>query len=378
MMPLEFPKIDRHPPPECYSRGPLKSLPHYDPESENPWQVDLRGYDLSRLDLKESLEDLLHATFDDGTVWPPDDRLPRGFDRQSIMELGKNPGLGVRELHAQGITGRGVGVAIIDQPLLIKHEEYADRLRLYEEISVDPEWNATMHAAALASIVAGKTVGVAPEADLYFIAVRAVDWDPEADDDRWNFAYCARAIQRILEINKQLPENRKIRVISISMGWNPKQRGYDEIMAANREAIAAGMLVVSSSIEHTHKLDFFMLGRAPLSDPDDFNSFDRVLWRDYSNYRSDHRLLVPCDSRATASPSGINEYVFYRTGGASWSIPYIAGVYALAAQVELGITPDRFWDLAVKTGRTVEFERNGQTIRMRPIIDPVAIIRALR
>ena len=36
-------------------------------------------------------------------------------------------------------------------------------------------------------------------------------------------------------------------------------------------------------------------------------------------------LLVICSS---------NEYVFYREGGWSWSIPYIAGVYALAAQVK--------------------------------------------
>jgi hypothetical protein len=36
-------------------------------------------------------------------------------------------------MHAQGITGQGVGIAIIDNPLLVDHEEYAGRLRLYEE-----------------------------------------------------------------------------------------------------------------------------------------------------------------------------------------------------------------------------------------------------
>ena len=54
------------------------------------------------------------------------------------MELGKDPGLGVRQLQAQGITGSGVGIAIIDQPMLVDHQEYASRLKLYEEINIDP------------------------------------------------------------------------------------------------------------------------------------------------------------------------------------------------------------------------------------------------
>jgi len=38
------------------------------------------------------------------------------------------PGLGLRALHEQGYTGRGVNVAIIDGPLLADHEEFGDRL----------------------------------------------------------------------------------------------------------------------------------------------------------------------------------------------------------------------------------------------------------
>ena len=131
--PLTFPKIDRHPPPRDLLRGAMTSVPVYDPDNFDTWQMDLRGYDLSTLDLSGSLNDLLHATFDDGTVWPPEDRMPQGFDRQRIMELGKDPGLGVRDLHARGITGKNVGIAIIDQTLLVDHQEYADQLRLYEE-----------------------------------------------------------------------------------------------------------------------------------------------------------------------------------------------------------------------------------------------------
>jgi subtilisin family serine protease len=87
-------------------------------------------------------------------------------DAKYIMELGKNPGLGIRTLHQMGITGKGVYIGLIDQGLLTQHVEYKDRLRFYEEIHcLDDE--ATMHGPATASILAGKTAGVAPEATLY-------------------------------------------------------------------------------------------------------------------------------------------------------------------------------------------------------------------
>ena len=136
----------------------------------NPFQVDLRARDLSKLDLRGSLDDLMYATFDDKTVWPAPDQMPTGFDWQKIMELGRNPGLGVRRLHEKGITGRGVKIAIIDQPLLVDHQEYAGRVRLYEEIDLQGQPKPAMHGAAVASIALGKTVGVAPEAELYYIA----------------------------------------------------------------------------------------------------------------------------------------------------------------------------------------------------------------
>ena len=169
--------------------------------------------------------------------------MPPGFDWQKIMELGKNPGLGTRSLHTQGITGQGVGLAIIDQPLIVDHPEYADRMQLYEEINIAPHAASEMHGPAVASIAVGKTTGVAPEADLYYIACYAGDFGPGGPANfTYNFHYIAQGIQRILDINRQLPEGRKIRVISISVGWSPENKGYDEVTAAVKVAKAAGLL----------------------------------------------------------------------------------------------------------------------------------------
>lgn len=240
----------------------MTKVPTYDPDSDGTWQMDLRGYDLSGLDLSSSLDDLLYATFGSRTIWPTADKMPKEYDRERILELGKNPGLDIRKLHAQGITGQGVGIAIIDQPLLTKHHEYKNRLKFYEEINVKPGMSE-MHGAAVSSIAVGKTVGVAPEANLYYIATYAGDF--KENGFKYNFRYKAQAVRRILEINKQLPEEQKIRVISISVGWSPEQKGYDEMTAAVEEAKSAGLLIVCSSIERIHGFSFHGLGRPPLA-----------------------------------------------------------------------------------------------------------------
>jgi len=356
----------------------MVSLKHYDANSDNPFQIDLRSCDLSGLDLSNSLSDLLYASFDDRTVWPPADHMSKAFNWRHIIELGKNPGLGVRSLHARGVTGRGVSIAVIDQPLLTNHQEYVDRLQLYEEINVDPNTTSQMHGPAVASIALGKTVGTAPEAMLYYIGSWVHDY--KANSKRFTFRYRAKAVRRILEVNERLPDNQKIRVLSMSVGWLSHQDGYDDIVAAVDEAKAAGMLVVSSSIEQTHGYKFQSLGRHPLADPDIFTSYTPALWyakRFYTGGRFSDRLLIPTDSRTVASPTGADEYVFYRQGGWSWTIPYIAGVYALAAQADTTITPERFWSLALETGRTIELEHEGEAVSFGPIIDPVALIESL-
>lgn len=343
--------------------------------------MDLRSSDLTKLDLSKSKEDLIHADFDSKTKWPPTDKMPADFDWQKIMEINKDPGLGIKNLHQQGINGTSIGIAIIDQPLLVDHVEYKDQIRLYEEINIGPNDRASMHGAAVTSIAVGKTVGVAPQADLYYIGTWTVDWGVGTNGFTWNFAYYAQAVRRILEINKDLPENRKIRVIAMQVGWDPSQKGYDEITAAVDEAKAQEILVVSSSLSEIYGFHFHGLGKLPTFDPNNFESYLPGSWWEkeyYGGMPLKDTLLVPMDSRTTASPTGIEDYVFYRQGGWSWSIPYIAGMYALAAQVEPNITPEQFWETALQTGKTIQLQHDGKEYNFGVILDPQALIEELK
>jgi hypothetical protein len=270
IQPVSSPQISRHPVPwqRSYQSGPITILPVYDPNSTNPAQIDFRWADLTQLDLSKSIDLLSMADFDSKTQWPSARMLPKGFSLEKVMELAKDPGLGIRKLHDRGIDGRGIKIAILDQTLLTDHIEYIDRLKLYEEADdVVGGWLQTsMHGPAVASIAVGKTVGVAPGAELYFIAEGGCNTFNGNMAD-YDFACRARDVRRIVEINTSLPEGQKIRVLSMSFGWEPSQKGYQEMEDAVKAAKAAGIFVVSSIISKTYGFRFQGLGRYFLDDP---------------------------------------------------------------------------------------------------------------
>jgi len=352
-------------PPRC---GRLAALPHPTPSEGHSLPIDLRNCDLSGLDFTDRREDLLYATFDTRTVWPAASNLPPDFAPDVIMEMGKNPGLGVRSLHAQGITGRGIGIGIIDQALLVEHEEYAERLMWYEELVFPGTSPAGLHGPAVASLAVGKTVGVAPEAHLYYL-------NPGPALVHLDVHYYAQAVRRLLALNAQLPSENRIRVISISTGWLPGFPGYEDMRDAVAEAEAAGILVVHGGNGPMG------LGRPPLADPDNFSSYGPGLYWAPNLYagtlHEEDALLAPMESRTVAAPASPYHYTFHRSGGLSWIPPYTAGLYALAAQVYPDLTSELFWDLGRETGRPLNVEHEGQTYYAGRIVDPVALVDRL-
>ncbi len=374
-------EIVRQPPP-CRIQivaGRMKALPKFDPNSGRHAQVDLRGCDLTGLDLTDRLGDLLHADYDSNTRWP--ERLPAEFELARIRELGVDPGLKVRELHRRGLRGQGIGIGIIDQPLLVNHREYAGRLRLYEEIH-SPGGPAQMHGPAVASIAVGATCGVAPEADLYYIAEQHGTAAPGGEFE-WDFRPLAQSIHRLLDVNAALPRARRLRVISISVGWAPGQKGYDEAMAAVERASRERVFVVSTSLRQTHKLTFDGLDRDPRLDGNLPASYGPgswwapAFWSGQRRFKPGERLCVPMDSRTLASPTGPEDYVHYGSAGWSWVVPWVSGLFALACQVDPEITPERFWAEALATGDTITVKNETEETSLGTIADPVELMRKL-
>lgn len=340
---------------------------------------DVRHADLSFEDL-DKIEDINDLSFNTKTLWP--DTLPEQFNPREIMEIGKNPGLGIRDLHNAGFDGTGVGVAIIDQTLLIEHEQYADNLMLYERIHC-PEDDfdcASMHGASMASLAVGKDIGVAPGSKLYYIATRVVHRD--STTHVLQFDVIADCILRILEINRHLPEGEKIRVISIAMEYDGSEKGFQEFIDAMKRADEEGIFVATASTSVFYDFSLFAMSRDYLSDPDDFGSY--YPFKRIAEYFYIHpemylkKINVPGGARTYAACYGESDYETMSEGGVSASVSWFAGFYALCCQVTPEITPQAFIEVVKATCVTTEITHNGEIYSFGKIVNPAAVVAELQ
>lgn len=375
----------------AYEVGPADwSDSTWDEEYVSIFGYDMRSCDVSDKDLT-GIENWIDITFNSDTRWPSAGKLPEGFDPEAVLELGKDPGLGIRALHDQGITGEGVGVAIIDQTLYTGHEQYRDNLMLYECVHCDDMDTAVIHGPAVSSIAVGKDVGVAPGAKLYYIATNhahATDGGYEND-----MSILADCVYRVLEINRSLPQGEKIRVISISFGPNPDMPGYEDMAEAVRAAREEGVLVLTTENEGFYPgFKFFGMSRDSLADPNDPRAYGPARWLNgFSAASMDDYILVPMGSRTCAACTGEANYEWNYEGGLSWAVPWLAGFYALCCQADPGCTPERFFKAVRDTASvrlTHTYQKRANNGKPSPnleqeycvgrIIDPAAAIEALK
>ena len=291
-----------------------------------------KGKDLTKLDLRNV--DLTRTIFDSFTQWPASERLPDGFNPDKVIEWGKYPGLGIKQLHNQGITGKGVSVAIIDQPLLLNHIEYRDQLTSYTEIQTGIA-GPQMHGPAVASILVGKTCGVAPAANLYFWAEPS--WEK-------NYLYRCIALEQIIEYNKGKPKASQIRVVSVSKGFSLFELNLDRWKALLEKAKQNDIFVI-----HCDR-NMFGVGCPVYKDADNPNNYQRCAFSEGSFFRLSGVLFAPIDNRTTASWQAENAYIFWSEGGLSWGAPYIAGVVALGLQINPDLTEKQIEKLLFETG----------------------------
>jgi serine protease AprX len=307
------------------------------------------GLSMVNVDLSDHQGMIDEMPYDTRTEWPPPDRLPEGFDPQERLDRGKTPGLGIRELNAQGKSGQGIGIAIIDQPLLRDHVEYVDRIVHYESIEI-PAWiEPQMHGPPVASIAVGKTCGVAPQASLYYYAVPAWKWKACAP--------YAKALENIIDASKSMTTN-PIKVVSISLGMFSHWDDFELWQAAVQEAERHGILVVTCDKTF---LNYGTSTRIPGKKQDDPNSYLRGRHSSNSDV-----LRIPTGHRTTVSHQGKDVYTYYTNGGMSWAAPYLAGLAALAFQVDPNLEPGRIVPLWLETATSTSA---GHVVNPKGFID---------
>jgi serine protease AprX len=320
---------------------------------------DARNMDFTGL----SPADLSLLGFDSNTKWPDRSRLPQGFRPDVVLEAAKDPGLKVRELHRQGITGKGIRVAVIDKNILPEHQEFAGRIKYVDALPEKTSGRSPhFHGMAAASILAGTSVGVASDAFLYYFAV---------PDDANGFRNYLPALEQILTLNDTLPEGERIRVVSVS--WSPSgdteatKKTWSELVERAR---AQGVEVVYS--ETRTVASYLAAGVLPGQDRNDLNGYDWAAWvsKGGGGQMRTKMLGVPASYRTTASIAGPDAYVYWGDGGQSWAIPYVAGLLTLGLQVNPSATFDDLYLALEKTAAP-----NARGVRM---VNPTAYIDAVK
>lgn len=340
---------------QYYTDSIAQKVPYDHFSSYTAYNADLRKVDLTE-------DDYTLICFDTNTRFPKD--LPDTFDPAAEIELGKDPGLGIRDLHAEGITGKGVNIGIIDQPL-VPHVEYEGKLYYYRNQNPN-DTNGSMHGAAVLSIAVGETVGVAPDAQVYYMA---------AASDAGFMQNDMNALTELLELNRTLSEEEKLNIITIS------QAGYDDSLYAEMKTMCAEQDVALLTCKDMNV--FGPIGRGVDTDPNDPTGVLPCALYTYGagnawQGTSEHPVCIPIDRRTVASMSGSDSYYHMTFGGVSWIPPYVAGVYALAKEVRPALTFSDFEQLAIDTTRKVSVSTASGTAYTFHVLDPAGIIAILK
>lgn len=320
----------------------------------------------------------------DSVKWPDESKMPKFFNPKFILRTAKRPAF-VSGLHTKGKTGKNVSIAIIDQRLNLGHPEYKDRIKRYEIIKNDwfsDGWHkeSDYHGSLVVGVAAGKTTGVAPDADIYYVAANnwiSPDEDKilskkkeltETEKKRKKFGTNERhieAVGKIIQINRDLPPEKKIRFLSCSFnGARPDKS--EELQKMFEQAEEEGIMVLVVGYGHTGE-----------NDNPNFSSFDkRYNKSDYAKVKIpvfDNRIYVPTDGKT--NPFFKGGYMYERLGGVSSTLPYLAGVFALALQDNILFAQQKDWQdkiMRIAMSTATEREDGMRIINPAGIVDAVA------
>jgi len=267
--------------------------------------------------------------------------LPRGYDPKALLEWGKDPGLNVDILHKHGFTGEGAVLAYVDQPIG-EHGQYSGQNLHYVNNTTS---NNSMHGPAVLSLLAGKDIGTAPDAQVYFYA--HASWER----DQTTHAEC---LYQIIEQNKSLPEGEKITMVGFSDNIDQSEANAAALEEAVQACQDAGIMVWFCG-------EYAGMSFLPLSDKNDFRSLVPESW----GGANPKLVCVPSSGRTSAATYGEAEYIYWSSGGLSWTMPYVLGLYGIAVEIDPTLTQEQLRTLIVDTAYV-----SGS----RKIINPVGFV----
>jgi hypothetical protein len=291
------------------------------------YQIKLNWIVLDDFDWSDSKEVFRYITYDNKTFSKTSkEHLPEWYNPLEIFEKWKTIWLWIDEVHKQWYTWEWIWVAICDWQLKT-HKDIKTASYTVDDYAKGK--NEFFHASAVASILAGKETWVAPNADLHFFA----EYQDKSKESWGNGLKLS--LEKIYEMNKELPNDKKIRVVSIS--WPLYWNGTEETAGKLR---STWVWILDSS--EFFKNFWYLNKEDPMWDPNNYDNYKHWLGKPEA-------LYVNSWDRTIADPSNETAYRHDPIASASWAIPVVAGYYALACQADSKMTPEKFIKLAKET-----------------------------
>lgn len=304
----------------------------------------LCGKDVSKIDMGNlSPANFRRLTFDSETIFS--DEQIKKFHPEKLLERGKSFSRGMERLHAKGIDGKGTTIGIIDscfdssiaefdsrvvQHLVFEKENGKDFVfyREYREEDGDG-----FHGKTTASLAAGNECGVAPNARMYLFGI--------AEGTSWGEAKEA-ILKYIIDNNIELD------IISMSADIETSKEGQEILDKLEDKGC--------TFLDSSKFWKDFSWGRP--SDDGKVVLIDELM-KTMSNMQYDENsrsgkvlknmpntVILPCTERTSLQIGKKKGYKYNGSVcGASFAIPQIAGLFAIARQIDPLILYNEFIEI---------------------------------
>jgi len=330
-----------------------------------------------------------------GVVFTKDEKM--SIPEPKEMQIGKNvapsrldiatPTLGLDKLHEQGITGKGVTIAVIDTGIA-PHADLKDRIVGFFDLVNKKEepYDDNKHGTHCSGIATGDGtnsqglyVGAAPEAKLVGIKVLS-------GAGSGSFSTVIEGIQTAVEHKDDMG----IKVLSLSLGaYASKPAQDDPVVQAVEKAVEAGVsVVIAAGNSGPYAKTVGTPGNAPnvitVGAADDKNTLTReddIVARFSSRGPTKFDELVKPDviapgTNIIAASNDMEGYV--SLSGTSMATPDVAGTVALLYQVKPNATPQEIKSALMGTAEHLpSMPEKDPNVEGQGMINPAAAIKRL-